>query len=168
MQAFHDVVLNFPLIVSQVKSRGLGLEKEEHRLHKSWLDIEHEESNLTDNKYRNDQRSTNQQISRLGDDLWKHNQSLRPGQEKLGVRSTLGPDSKGLLVNTLLVLYNHTFCFSKAFHRVTVRNENFYFASVWICRRSPEGKLWCPIFQTTSTTNRWRLRISFHTESPIQ
>ena len=74
---------NSTLEYHKCKMEDLGLEIEEHRLHKSWLDIEHEEKNPTDNKYRNDQQSTNQQISGLGGELWKHNQSLRQEQEKL-------------------------------------------------------------------------------------
>ncbi|MCJ1427026.1 hypothetical protein MMC29_004929, partial [Sticta canariensis] len=136
-----------PLEYRKLRIEDLGLEMEQHRLHKSWLDIEHREKNLTDNDYRKDQRSANQRISSLGDELWKHKQSLRQEQEKRGEMPTLGPDSKGAFVNTLLALYKDPLVSAKCSSEEQPAMRNPALVVYESAKGAPKGKLWCPISQ---------------------
>lgn len=80
----------------------------------------------------------------------------------------LGPESKDAFVNTLLALYKDPFDSAKG---STEEESATKKSALQVCERPKEpqkesfgvSSLW-----TTSTVNRWRLRISFRTEPPIQ
>lgn len=136
-----------PLEYGKLRIEDLGLEIEEQRLHKSWLDLEYEDKTLTDDHYRKDQRTSNERICSLGDEMWKHNQSLREAQEKLGEKPMLGPDTQGAFVNTLLALYKDPFTSSNPSSREQSAVRKSALQVYESAKGAPDGKLWCPISQ---------------------
>lgn len=78
------------------------------RIHKSWLDHEHQQRWTNDNH-----RETNKRIVSLGSDLWAENEGLRKQEEKEGRIPRLGQDSKGAC------LHLHTFSAIQGFSRVS-------------------------------------------------
>ena len=73
---------------------------QEQRLHKTSLDAE--QRRMTDDKYHEEHRNTNESLDSLGRNLWIR---LRKQEEKEGLVKKLGPDSRGVLVPALLALY---------------------------------------------------------------
>lgn len=94
-----------PIAYRKLRMKEIDVQVEEERLHKSWLDFEHEQRQISDNDHRKEHRETNKRIISLGNDLWSEQEELRRQEEEEGRVLKLGPDTKGAFIHALLALY---------------------------------------------------------------
>lgn len=126
----------------------MELQAEEQRVHKSWLDSEHEQRQITDSDHRKEHRETNKRIVSLGNDLWVENEELRKQEEKEGRVQKLGPDSKGAFVYTLLALYKDPHESHKRSSAVQSHMKQTAMMVYEAEKGAPvKGKVWCCISQ---------------------
>ena len=119
---------------------------EEQRVHKSWLDLEHEQRQMSDNDHRKEHRETNKRIVSLGSDLWTEQEALRQQEENEGRVQKLGPDSKGAFVYTLLALYKDPYNSQKSSSHIQSQMKEASMKVYGVREGSPiKGKIWCSI-----------------------
>ena len=79
---------NEPTVYRKLRIEEIDIQVEEERVHKAWLDFEHEHHQINNNDYRKEHRETNKRIISLGSGLWAEQEELRRQEEKEG-RDTL-------------------------------------------------------------------------------
>lgn len=137
-----------PITYRKLRIEEMELQAEEQRVHKSWLDSEHEQRQITDSDHRKEHRETNKRIVSLGNDLWVENEELRKQEEKEGRVQKLGPDSKGAFVYTLLALYKDPHVSHKRSSAVQSHMKQTAMMVYEAEKGAPvKGKVWCCISQ---------------------
>ena len=142
--------LNEDALISYRKQKIEELElcREEQKVHKSWLDFEHEQHRLSDNDYRKEHQEANKKIMSLGSKLWTEQKALREQKEKEGRVPKLGPDSKGTFVYTLLALYKDPHQSHKRSSQLQSQMKKAAIAVYEAGKGAPfEGKIWCCVSQ---------------------
>ena len=66
-----------PITYRKPRMEEIDVQVEEARVHKSWLDLEHEQRQISDNGHRKEHRKTNKRITSLGNDLWAEQEELQ-------------------------------------------------------------------------------------------
>ena len=94
-----------PIQHRKLRIKDLETQVEEQKLHKIWLDNEHQQRQLDDDNHCEAHRDTNHRIESLGSDLWTEYQEIRRQEEKEGRVLKLGPDTKGAFIYKLLALH---------------------------------------------------------------
>lgn len=137
-----------PTVYRKLRIEELEAEVEEQRIHKSWLDQEHEQRQLDDNSCRKEHRETNKRIVSLGGELWKENEQLRMQEEREGRVPRLGPDSKGAFVQTLLALYKDPHTSQKRSSLIQSQMKKSAITVYEASKGTPfKGKIWCCVSQ---------------------
>jgi hypothetical protein len=136
-----------PVLYPKLKIEDLEVEVEEQKLHKSWLDIEYTEGNVTGGIHRSSHRATNNRIISLGEELWDQIRGLKADEEKAGKAPVLGPDVEVAFKYTLLALYKDPNLSSKRSTRVQAEMRKSAIQMYDAEKDAPKGKLWCPISQ---------------------
>lgn len=137
-----------PICYRKLRIEDLQIQVEEQRVHKSWLDHEHMQSQTGDNHYRKEHRETNKRIASFGSDLWAENQELRKQEEKEGRVLRLGPDSKGAFIYTLLALYKDPNESRRRSSQVQSHMKETAMTVYEAKKDAPVmGKIWCCISQ---------------------
>lgn len=133
-----------PLEYRKLRIEELEVQVEEHKVHKSWLDYEHEQRHMDDNTHRKDHRETNKRIVSLGSDLWQENEQLRMHEELEGKTPKLGPDSRGAFVQTLLALYKDPHTSHKRSGFIQSQMKTTAITVYEANKGTPfKGKIWC-------------------------
>ena len=137
-----------PIPYRKLKIEELELHREEQKVHKSWLDFEHEQRHLSDNDHRKEHWETNKRIVSLGSELWTEQEALREQEEKEGRTLKLGPDSRGAFVHTLLALYKDPHQSHKRSSHVQNQMKKASITVYEAGKGAPfDGKIWCCVSQ---------------------
>ena len=129
----------------RLRIEHLKNQKSEQHLHRSLLDAESEDKNLTESAYKKEIKETNKRIISLGENLWKQNQLLREIKEEKGTAPELGPDSRGAFVHVLLSLYEDPWKSGKRSSSGHGKMREEAIKEYEVESDAQEGKLWCAI-----------------------
>ena len=137
-----------PIAYRKLRMEEIDVQLEEERLHKSWLDLEREQRQVTDNDHRKEHRETNKRIVSLGNDLWAEQEELRRQEEKEGRVLKLGSDTKGAFIQALLALYKDPRVSKKRFSITQSHMKETAIRAYEAGKDAPfKGKIWCCITQ---------------------
>ena len=137
-----------PIPYRRLKIEEIELQREELKVHKTWLDVEHGQKFLSDSDLKKEHRETNKRIISLGSELWAEQEALRAQEEKTGRISKLGPDSRGAFVHTLLALYKDPRQSRKRSSKVQSQMKKSSIIVYEAGKGAPsKDKIWCCITQ---------------------
>ena len=126
----------------------IDVQVEEERVHKSWLDFEYGQRQISDKDHRKEHRETNKRIISLGNDLWTEQEELRKQEEKEGRVLKLGPDTKGAFIQALLALYKDPRGSKKRSSTIQSHMKETAIKVYEAGKDAPfKGKIWCCISQ---------------------
>ena len=139
-----------PILYLRLLIRELDFQMQEQRLHKTLLDAER--CQLTDDDvYSEEHRKANETLDSFAAALWSRQMALRKREEEQGLVPTLGPDSSGFFIPTLLALYKDP---PRVLHRrrcgahVQSRMKKAAVKLHEARKGAPmKGELWCPVLR---------------------
>ncbi len=137
-----------PITYRKLKMEEIDVQVEEERVHKSWLDSEYGQRQISDKDHRKEHRKTNKRIISLGSGLWTEQEELRRQEEKEGRVLKLGPDTKGAFIYALLALYKDPRGSDKRSSTLQSHMKETAIKVYEAGKDAPfKGKIWCCISQ---------------------
>ena len=135
-----------PIRHQKLRIEDLEFQREEQKVHKLWLDHEHELGHFSGSAHRSEHKATNERIISLESQLWNEKQVLRFQEEKDGRVEILTPDVSGAFVATLLALYKDPNKSRKRSSQIQSQMKETSIAVYEAAKGAPsEGKIWCCI-----------------------